>query len=54
MDLFVAGKLPNQGFLRQEQVVFDDFMNNRFGKLYVSDISEASSSHNNSLANVNA
>ena len=54
LDLFVFGKLPNTGFLRQEQVAFDDFMNNRFGKLYVSDISEASSSHNHSLANVNA
>lgn len=54
LDLFVSGKLPDTGFLRQEQVAFDDFMNNRFGKLYVSDISEASSSHNHSLANVNA
>ncbi len=54
LDLFIAGKLPNQGFIRQEQVLFDDFMNNRFGKLYVSNISEASSSHNHSLANVNA
>ena len=54
LDLFIAGKIPNQGFIRQEQVLFDDFMNNRFGKLYVSNISEASSSHNHSLANVNA
>jgi saccharopine dehydrogenase-like NADP-dependent oxidoreductase len=54
LDLFVSGKIPDTGFLRQEQVAFDDFMNNRFGKLYVSDISEASSSHNHSLANVNA
>jgi saccharopine dehydrogenase-like NADP-dependent oxidoreductase len=54
LDLFVSGKIADTGFLRQEQVAFEDFMNNRFGKLYVSDISEASSSHNNSLANVNA
>lgn len=54
LDLFVSGKIPDTGFLRQEQVAFDDFMNNRFGKLYVSDISEASSSHNHLLANVNA
>ena len=53
LDLFTAGKLPSQGFLRQEQVRFEDFMDNRFGKLYVSDISAASNAHNHSLANVN-
>jgi saccharopine dehydrogenase-like NADP-dependent oxidoreductase len=34
LDLHVAGKLPNQGFVRQEQVMLDDFLNNRFGTVY--------------------
>ena len=28
------GKLPNRGFVRQEQVKFDEFLTNRFGKCY--------------------
>jgi saccharopine dehydrogenase-like NADP-dependent oxidoreductase len=34
LDLHVSGKLPNQGFVRQEQVMLDDFLNNRFGAVY--------------------
>lgn len=34
VDLFAAGKLPQSGFVRQEDVVFDDFISNRFGKYY--------------------
>lgn len=34
LDLFRAGKLPQQGFLRQEQIVLPDFLANRFGKAY--------------------
>jgi saccharopine dehydrogenase-like NADP-dependent oxidoreductase len=34
LDLHVSGKLPTQGFVRQEQIDFDDFMNNRFGSNY--------------------
>ena len=34
LDLFVAGKLPTQGFVRQEQVELADFLANRFGRCY--------------------
>ncbi|QDV69466.1 Lysine 6-dehydrogenase [Rosistilla carotiformis] len=34
VDLHVAGLLPRQGFVRQEQVRFDQFIANRFGKHY--------------------
>ena len=34
VDLFVTGKLPKSGFVRQEDVVFDDFITNRFGRYY--------------------
>lgn len=32
LDLVAAGKLPQKGFVKQEDVVFDDFMASRFGK----------------------
>ena len=35
LDLHVHGKLPESGFVRQEQVDFDEFLANRFGKQYV-------------------
>ncbi len=34
LDLMAEGKLPQQGFVRQEDVLFDDFINNRFGRYY--------------------
>lgn len=34
VDLHVAGKLPNQGFVRQEQVSLSEFLANRFGQCY--------------------
>ncbi len=34
LDLHAAGKLPATGFVRQEEVVFADFLANRFGKHY--------------------
>jgi saccharopine dehydrogenase-like NADP-dependent oxidoreductase len=34
LDLYVAGRLPNTGFVRQEDVDFDDFIRNRFGRHY--------------------
>ncbi len=34
VDLHSQGKLPNKGFITQEDVNFEDFMLNRFGKLY--------------------
>ena len=37
LDLLVQGKLPQRGFVKQEQVNFDDFINNRFGRYYSKD-----------------
>ena len=34
VDLFFSGRLPTQGFVRQEQVNFHEFLSNRFGKCY--------------------
>ncbi|WP_027015681.1 saccharopine dehydrogenase family protein [Comamonas composti] len=34
VDLFREGKLPQKGFVRQEQVALPDFLNNRFGSAY--------------------
>lgn len=34
LDLLAAGKLPQQGFVKQEDILFSDFINNRFGKYY--------------------
>ncbi|HEY3636707.1 MAG TPA: saccharopine dehydrogenase C-terminal domain-containing protein [Rhizomicrobium sp.] len=33
-DLLVAGKLPQKGFVRQEEAKFSDFLANRFGRYY--------------------
>jgi len=33
-DLLAAGKLPQKGFVRQEECRLDDFLANRFGKYY--------------------
>lgn len=34
LDLHVAGRLPQQGFVRQEQIGLEDFLANRFGCSY--------------------
>jgi saccharopine dehydrogenase-like NADP-dependent oxidoreductase len=34
LDLFREGKLPQRGFIRQEQVALPDFLANRFGSAY--------------------
>jgi saccharopine dehydrogenase-like NADP-dependent oxidoreductase len=34
LDLHLAGRLPDTGFIRQEQVSLDDFLANRFGRCY--------------------
>ncbi|MGI9430068.1 MAG: hypothetical protein ACR2NM_15520 [Bythopirellula sp.] len=47
VDMHVAGKLPQQGFVLQEQVDFDDFLANRFGKCYDSQVSTKFSSVSN-------
>jgi saccharopine dehydrogenase-like NADP-dependent oxidoreductase len=33
-DLLANGKLPQKGFVKQEDVTLDDFLANRFGKYY--------------------
>lgn len=35
LDLVATGALPDRGFLRQEQVALDAFLENRFGRYYV-------------------
>jgi len=37
LDLMADGKLPQRGFVKQEDVLFDDFINNRFGQYYKRD-----------------
>jgi len=34
LDLLSNGKLPQQGFIRQEDISLSDFLHNRFGRLY--------------------
>jgi len=34
LDLLMEGKIPNKGFVRQEDIKFRDFIENRFGKNY--------------------
>ena len=34
LDLLAQGRLPQRGFVRQEDVSFDDFLGNRFGSVY--------------------
>ncbi|MBL8691334.1 MAG: saccharopine dehydrogenase NADP-binding domain-containing protein [Rhodospirillaceae bacterium] len=34
VDLMVAGRLPRQGFVRQEQASLPDFLANRFGRVF--------------------
>jgi saccharopine dehydrogenase-like NADP-dependent oxidoreductase len=42
LDLHSNGKLPKQGFVRQEQVNLPDFLSNRFGKVYDRAVKELS------------
>jgi saccharopine dehydrogenase-like NADP-dependent oxidoreductase len=44
LDLHVAGRLPRQGFVRQEEVDFGEFLANRFGRQYET---QAASQFNN-------
>ena len=34
LDLLAGGRLPQKGFVRQEDVNYNDFINNRFGRYY--------------------
>ena len=38
LDLLVAGRLPQQGFVRQEDIRLGEFLVNRFGRAYATDI----------------
>lgn len=38
LDLLADGKLPPNGFVRQEQVTLPDFLGNRFGRVYNPDV----------------
>jgi len=35
LDLHLSGKLPRSGFVKQEDVAYDDFIANRFGRYYL-------------------
>jgi saccharopine dehydrogenase-like NADP-dependent oxidoreductase len=37
LDLVVTGTLPHDGFVRQEEIDYDDFLENRFGRHYRDD-----------------
>ena len=37
LDLLARGVLPQAGFVRQEQLALDDFLGNRFGRVYAAD-----------------
>ena len=34
LDLLAAGQLPQQGFIRQEDIPLKVFLDNRFGRVY--------------------
>ena len=34
LDLLAAGRLPQKGFVRQEDIPLADFLGNRFGRIY--------------------
>jgi saccharopine dehydrogenase-like NADP-dependent oxidoreductase len=37
LDMLAAGRLPQAGFVRQEDVRLADFLANRFGRVYAMD-----------------
>ncbi|HTU00448.1 MAG TPA: saccharopine dehydrogenase C-terminal domain-containing protein [Candidatus Sulfotelmatobacter sp.] len=49
LDLHVAGRLPRQGFVRQEQVSLPEFLSNRFGKCYDRTMKDLSWQHATAL-----
>ena len=38
LDLLAAGRLPQRGFVRQEDIRLADFLANRFGRAYATDV----------------
>lgn len=43
LDLLATGRLPQKGFVKQEEIAFADFLANRFGRRYAAD--EAGPAH---------
>jgi saccharopine dehydrogenase-like NADP-dependent oxidoreductase len=41
VDLHAQKKLPDRGFVRQEQVKLDEFLSNRFGRVYATSADES-------------
>jgi saccharopine dehydrogenase-like NADP-dependent oxidoreductase len=41
LDLLAEGKLPQSGFIRQEDIPLADVLANRFGRFYASDDHQA-------------
>eukprot|EP00284_Hemiselmis_tepida_P006502 CAMPEP_0174928298 /NCGR_PEP_ID=MMETSP1355-20121228/22842_1 /TAXON_ID=464990 /ORGANISM="Hemiselmis tepida, Strain CCMP443" /LENGTH=369 /DNA_ID=CAMNT_0016174451 /DNA_START=118 /DNA_END=1223 /DNA_ORIENTATION=- len=41
LDLLLGGKLPSKGLVRNEEVAWNDFITNRFGSFYASDVDAA-------------
>jgi saccharopine dehydrogenase-like NADP-dependent oxidoreductase len=37
LDLLAEGRLPQQGFVRQEDLRLDDFLANRHGRVYANE-----------------
>ena len=35
VDMVAEGKLPTKGFVKQEEINLDDFLDNRFGQYFV-------------------
>lgn len=44
LDLLATGKLPQKGFIRQEDVNFNDFITNRFGRNYSAELASGETS----------
>ncbi|WP_374347181.1 saccharopine dehydrogenase C-terminal domain-containing protein [Phenylobacterium sp.] len=45
LDLLAAGRLPQQGYVRQEEIALSDFLANRFGKAYAQGTTAATQPH---------
>jgi saccharopine dehydrogenase-like NADP-dependent oxidoreductase len=41
LDLLATGRLPDKGFIRQEDIRLEDFLANRFGRAYANDAGES-------------
>ena len=52
LDLHVAGKIPRRGFVRQEDINFDEFMDNRFGRHYHSEAATRFSSETSGASEI--